>query len=71
MSLSQKLAQNLRPHPQRKEARGSIASAAVREADAMEAGDWRGASGGAAHQPSYKAAGEAFETGSKNLFTIY
>jgi len=30
---------------ERKEARGSIASGAVREADAMEAGDWRGTSG--------------------------
>ena len=30
---------------ERKEARGSIASGAVREADAMETGDWRGTSG--------------------------
>ncbi len=30
-----------RPHAERKEARGSIASEAVREANAMEAGDWR------------------------------
>jgi hypothetical protein len=30
-----------RPHPERKEARGSIASGAVRIANAMEAGDWR------------------------------
>ncbi|MGH6848891.1 MAG: Eco57I restriction-modification methylase domain-containing protein, partial [Methylocella sp.] len=51
-SLSRKLAPNRSPHPEeprsgvsegeRKEARGSIASGAVREANAMEAGDWRG-----------------------------
>jgi hypothetical protein len=35
------LAQNLSPHPERKEARGPIASEALREANAMEAGDWR------------------------------
>jgi hypothetical protein len=29
------------PHPERKEARGSIASGAVRIANAVEAGDWR------------------------------
>jgi hypothetical protein len=29
------------PHPERKEARGSIASEAVRNANATEAGDWR------------------------------
>ncbi|MGH6820778.1 MAG: hypothetical protein ACREDU_07960, partial [Methylocella sp.] len=37
------LAQAMRdgePHAERKEARGSIASEAVREANAMEAGDW-------------------------------
>jgi hypothetical protein len=30
-----------RPYPKRKKARGSIASGAVRIANAMEAGDWR------------------------------
>ena len=39
--MLQKLAHNLSPHAERKEARGSIASGAVRKANAMEAGDWR------------------------------
>ncbi len=38
---SKSLSQKSRLYPERKEARGSIASEALREANAMEAGDWR------------------------------
>jgi hypothetical protein len=40
-SMDASLTQKSRPHPERKEAGGSIASEALREANAMEAGDWR------------------------------
>jgi len=49
------------PHPERKEARGSIASEAFRSANAMEAGDWREARSAVAKGEG-SAAPPSFET---------
>ncbi|MGH6795612.1 MAG: isoleucine--tRNA ligase, partial [Methylocella sp.] len=50
------------PHPERKEARGSVASGAVREANAMDASDWRESRSVVSKGESLSAAPPSFET---------